>query len=121
MENQFSKNGVMVNGTKTWPEMTTEEREALVIISGRSVEDYATFQIRRNKTGELLGVTGYELTEAKTDELRKRSETPNIMDALGFAYGDQKQSKQARNKYEQYYGRKFDYTKKQVRRVLEGK
>lgn len=53
--------------------MTADERAALHIINGRHVEDYATFQIRRNVIGRLLSVTGYELTAAKKAALRAKS------------------------------------------------
>lgn len=81
----IAKNGQICNATKTYDELSDEERAALTFAWGESKEDYANYQVRYNKHGVLLGVEGHDFSENKKKEL----EQPHIdmVDSMQLLYG----------------------------------
>lgn len=80
-----AKNGQICNATKTYDELTDEEKAALTFAWTESKEDYANYQVRYNKHGFLLGVKGHDLSEKKIKELSQ----PHIdmVDSMQLLYG----------------------------------
>lgn len=80
-----AKNGQICNATKTYDELTDEEKAALTFAWTESKEDYANYQVRYNKHGFLLGVKGHDLSEKKIKELGQ----PHIdmVDSMQLLYG----------------------------------
>lgn len=79
-------NGQAINEVVSYEDLTTEEKEMLIIPVTDSVEDYANFQVRHNKKGELLGVQAHDLTEAKSKEIEGNMDKPNMLDVY-VAFG----------------------------------
>ena len=79
---QVSKNGVVVNSIKNFSELTEEEKQNLTVPYGTQLKDYQNFQVRYNKRGELLGVSGYDFTEKMNAEIEEESNKPDILDYL---------------------------------------
>lgn len=79
---QYAKNGQMVMAVKNYDELTDDEKEALVIPAGESVEDYANFQVRYNKKGQLLGVQAHDYSDQKKTEIEKKEQEPDVLDSL---------------------------------------
>ena len=79
-------NGQAINEVVTYDSLTAQEKEMLIIPSTNKVSDYANFQVRHNKKGELLGVKPHDFTSEKSEKIQKQVDTPNILDvytALG--------------------------------------
>ena len=53
---EIAKNGQATMIYKSANELTTEEREMLILPYGMKMEDYADFQVRYNRKGQLLGL-----------------------------------------------------------------
>lgn len=77
-----SKNGVAVQEIVTLESLTTTELDMLTIPRGSKIEDYASFQVRHNKKGELLGVQVHDFTEAKAEQIEEDMSKPTILDYL---------------------------------------
>lgn len=78
-----ANNGQIIMAYKELNELTTEERELLGLPYSDQLTDYATYQVRYNKKGQLLGVQPYNYTIEKAKKLR--SDTYNnvgILDEL---------------------------------------
>lgn len=93
-----AKNGVVVNSLKNYDELNQEEREALVIPFGSCLEDFANFQVRYNKKGELLGIKGYDFTEEASEEI-------NIQGHHAQAYMDMMTVRYSRNTHAKHESR----------------
>lgn len=98
-------NGQAINEVVSYEDLTAEEKEMLIIPATNSVEDYANFQVRHNKKGELLGVQVHDFTEAKSEEIEESMDKPNVLDvyvAFGRSETPIKRSdrKAAKNKLE---------------------
>lgn len=95
MENvQYAKNGQLVMAVKNYEELTTQEKEALVIPHSTKLSDYANFQVRYNKKGELLGVKPHDFSESKSAAIEKQTQEPNLIDSLQVLFNKNKHSKQ---------------------------
>lgn len=81
-----AKNGQALNEVVSYDELTDEEKEMLVVPATDRVEDYANFQVRHNKKGELLGVKVHDFSEAKSKEIDDNMDKPNILDVY-VAFG----------------------------------
>lgn len=81
-----AKNGQALNEVVSYDELTDEEKEMLVVPATDRVEDYASFQVRHNKKGELLGVKVHDFSEAKSKEIDDNMDKPNILDVY-VAFG----------------------------------
>lgn len=79
---QKSKNGVAVQEIVTLESLTAEELDKLTIPSGSKIEDYANFQVRHNKQGELLGVQVHDFVKAKAEQIEEDMSKPTILDYL---------------------------------------
>lgn len=84
---QKSKNGIAVQEIVTLESLTVEELDKLIIPSGSKIEDYANFQVRHNKQGELLGVQVHDFAKAKSEEIEEDMSKPTILDYL-TAFGE---------------------------------
>lgn len=98
-------NGQTINEVVSYEDLIQEEKEMLIVPATDNVEDYATFQVRHNKKGELLGVQVHDFTEAKSKEIKENMDKPNILDvyvAFGRSETSIKRSdrKAAKNKLE---------------------
>ena len=91
---QYAKNGQLVSAVKNYEELTAEEKEALVIPVTNELSDYANFQVRYNKKGELLGVQAHDFSEKKSEEIETQSQQPNLLDGLQVLFNKNKHSKQ---------------------------
>lgn len=91
---QYAKNGQLVMAVKNYEELTTQEKEALVIPHATKLSDYANFQVRYNKKGELLGVQAHDFSEKKSEEIETQSQQPNLLDGLQVLLNKNKYSKQ---------------------------
>jgi len=95
MENvQYAKNGQLVMAVKNYVELTVEEKEALVIPATNKLSDYANFQVRYNKKGELLGVKPHDFSESKSAEIEKKAQEPDLIDGLQVLFNKNNHSKQ---------------------------
>ena len=81
-QTQYAKNGQLVSAVKNYEELTAEEKEALVIPVTNELSDYANFQVRYNKKGELLGVKPHNFLESKSAAIEKRTQEPDLIDGL---------------------------------------
>lgn len=79
-----AKNGQITQAIKTYEELTDEEKGALRLTAGSSIEDYKNYLVTCTKTGDRLTVKGKDLSEAKKQEL---SEHVDVVDALEVVYG----------------------------------
>lgn len=98
-------NGQAINEVVSYEDLTQEEKEILIVPATDSIEDYANFQVRHNKKGELLGVQAHDFTEAKSKEIEGNMDKPNMLDvyvAFGRSETPIKRSdrKAAKNKLE---------------------
>lgn len=80
-------NGQVINEIVSYDELTNEEKAMLIIPSGNKVEDYANFQVRYNKKGELLGVQVHDFSDAKSKDIADNMDKPTILDVY-VAFGD---------------------------------
>lgn len=96
---QIAKNGQIVNAIKEYKELTEEELKAL---RQDNIDDYADFQVRYNKKGDLLGVTGNNFTEEKSKELEEDSIKPDILDTMNLRFGDKEQVDRVNKKIAHY-------------------
>lgn len=71
---QYAKNGQLVLAVKDYEELTAEEKEALVIPATNELSDYANFQVRYNKKGDLLSVKPHDFSESKSAEIKKQAQ-----------------------------------------------
>lgn len=79
---QVSKNGKVVNAIKDFSELTKEERQNLSFAYSESKEDYKNYQVRYNKKGVLLGVTGYDFSEKMNAKIEEENNKPDLLDYL---------------------------------------
>lgn len=98
-------NGQVINEVVSYEDLTAEEKEMLIVPATDSIEDYANFQVRHNKKGELLGVQVHDFVEAKSKEIEENMDKPNVLDvytAFGKSETSIKRSdrKAAKNKLE---------------------
>ena len=91
---QYAKNGQLVSAVKNYEELTAEEKEALVIPVTNELSDYANFQVRYNKKGELLGVKPHNFLESKSAAIEKRTQELDLIDGLQVLFNKNKHSKQ---------------------------
>ena len=91
---QYAKNGQLVSAVKNYEELTAEEKEALVIPVTNELSDYANFQVRYNKKGELLGVKPHDFSESKSAVIEKKAQEPDLIDGLQVLFNKNKHSKQ---------------------------
>ncbi|MEN2665544.1 hypothetical protein AAG897_12715 [Lacticaseibacillus rhamnosus] len=96
---QQHSSGIILNAIKSYDELTDEEKAAMRLEYGTSKEDYATYQVRRNKHNEIRQVTGYEYSAKKKAEIKAQSSKPSIVDAMNVLYGKGKQKAEAVDKY----------------------
>lgn len=99
------KNGVVVNAVKSYEELTDAEKEALVIPYSTAVSDYANFQVRYNKKGELLGVEVHDFSSDKNVE----NEQPkvDVIDAMKLVNGNKRQVASAQKAYQAATGHRI--------------
>lgn len=81
-----ANNGQALNIIKNYEELTGKEKNGLAFASGNRKEDYATYQVRYNKHGDLLGVKPYEFSDEKKAELDKPHF--DIVDSMQILYGN---------------------------------
>lgn len=62
-------------------ELTNEEREMLVLPYSRKMEDYADFQVRYNRKGQLLGVKAIAFEKAKIELTMPNASKADAIDA----------------------------------------
>lgn len=67
---QQAKNGQALLLIKELKELSTVERENLILPSGDQLTDYSSFQVRYNKKGQLLGIKPYTYTVEKAKKIR---------------------------------------------------
>lgn len=79
---QIAKNGQVVNAIKDFSELTEEEKQNLIFAYSESKEDYKNYQVRYNKKGVLLGVTGYDYSEKMNAKIEEESKKPDLLDYL---------------------------------------
>lgn len=75
-----ANNGQVLMVYKEYTELTNEERDYLGLPYGEQLTDYADFQVRYNKKGQLLGVKPNKLTEKARKALY--SDTYNNIDVV---------------------------------------
>ena len=85
---EIAKNGQATMIYKSADEFTTEEREMLVLPFNMEMEDYADFQVRYNRKGQLLGVKGNALSEAESKSIKQESAKPDALDACQLLFGN---------------------------------
>ncbi|EGS37921.1 conserved domain protein [Limosilactobacillus oris F0423] len=79
---QYAKNGQLVYAVKNYSELTKFEKKELIIPAGDSLEDYANYQVRYNKKGQLLGVKPNDFSAKKNAELDMKAKEPDLLDGL---------------------------------------
>lgn len=85
---EIAKNGQATMIYKSLDELTTEEREMLILPCDMEMEDYADFQVRYNRKGQLLGVKGNEFSEAERESIKQESAKPDALDACQLLFGN---------------------------------
>lgn len=85
---EIAKNGQATMIYKTADELTTEEREMLILSSNMEMEDYADFQVRYNRKGQLLGVKGNAFSETESESIKQESAKPDVLDACQLLFGN---------------------------------
>lgn len=80
-----AKNGQILMAYKSYGELTDEEKAALTFAWAESKEDYTTYQVRYNKSGNLLGVKGHAFSKAKEAELAKPA--IDMVDSMQLLFG----------------------------------
>ena len=85
---EIAKNGQATMIYKSADELTNEEREMLVLPYDMKMEDYADFQVRYNRKGQLLGVKGNAFSEAKNESIKQESAKPDALDACQLLFGN---------------------------------
>lgn len=80
-----AKNGQICNAIKTYDELTDEEKKNLQLSTNEDIEDYATFQVRYNKKGSLLGVQGHEFSEKENSKFEKPQ--IDMVDSMQLLFG----------------------------------
>lgn len=73
-------NGQALNEVVSYKDLTEQEKAMLHIPSTDKIEDYANFQVRHNKKGEILGVQVHDFTKAKREEIEENMDKPSILD-----------------------------------------
>ena len=77
---EIAKNGQATMLYKSAYELTNEEREMLVLPYGMNMEDYADFQVRYNRKGQLLGVKSIALSKAKIELTMPNASKADVID-----------------------------------------
>lgn len=97
---EITKNGQATMIYKSADELTTEEREMLILPSNMEMEDYADFQVRYNRKGQLLGVKGNVFSKTESESIKQESAKPDALDACQLLFGNRhsKASRIAKNK-----------------------
>lgn len=85
---EIAKNGQATMIYKTVDELTEEEEAMLVVPCNHEINDYADFQVRYNRKGQLLGVKGNEFSEAKSEAIKEESAKPDALDACQLLFGN---------------------------------
>lgn len=68
-------------------ELTNEEREMLVLPYGRKMEDYADFQVRYNRKGQLLGVKAIAFEKEKIELTMQNASKADVIDTCQSLFG----------------------------------
>lgn len=76
------KNGTPLQSTVTRGELTAEMRDKLRIPAGNTVEDYADFNVWRNKRGEVRAVQPGAYSESKSRRIDEQTSKPTLIDVL---------------------------------------
>ena len=85
---EIAKNGQATIIYKSADELTTEEREMLILSYGMEMKDYADFQVRYNRKGQLLSVKGNAFSKAKNESIKQESAIPDALDACQLLFGN---------------------------------
>ncbi|QYN56960.1 hypothetical protein GYM69_07440 [Lactobacillus panisapium] len=85
---EIAKNGQATMIYKSADELTTEEREMLILPCNMEMEDYADFQVRYNRKGQLLGVKGNAFSEAENEQINQESAKPDALDTCQLLFGN---------------------------------
>lgn len=83
---QRTNNGQIVYAEKTYSELSQQEKERLTLPYTSKVEDFATFQIRYNKTGQLLTVKPHSFSAKFAKELETENQKPDLIDGLTLLF-----------------------------------
>lgn len=67
-------------------ELTGDMRDRLALPHGDAVEDYSTFEVRRNKRGEITRVSTRCYSDAKAARIDEQAARPTLIDALKATY-----------------------------------
>lgn len=104
-----ANNGVVVNSIKTYDELSQAERETLIIPFGSRLEDFANFQVRYNKKGELLGINGYDFTNEAEENINiNGTQARAYMDLMTLRYSKNTHAKhESRERLKKLVGVRF--------------
>lgn len=83
---QQANNGQIVYAEKAYSELTQQEKEKLTIPYTNKVEDFATFQIRYNKEGQLLTVKPHSFSAKFAKKLENKEQEIDLIDSLALLF-----------------------------------
>lgn len=97
---KIAKNGQATMIYKSVDELTAEEKAVLVVPCNHEINDYADFQVRYNRKGQLLGVKGNEFSETESEAIKEESAKPDALDVSQLLFGNRhsKAYRTAKNK-----------------------
>lgn len=97
---QRTNNGQIVYAEKDYSELSQQEKEKLIIPYTSKVEDFATFQIRYNKEGQLLTVKPHSFSAKFAKELENKEQEIDLINSLTllFAPTNSKNYRNARSR-----------------------
>lgn len=81
-----AKNDQVTDAVKKYGELSKEEKAMLIFPYDSNKEDYANYQVRYNKKGELIGVSPRHFSNKKNAELDEP--TIDIVDSMQLLFGD---------------------------------
>lgn len=113
-ETKYAKNGIAVAEVKNYENLTAEEKEMLQVPFGDEISEYADFMVRRNKRNELLGVTGFNLSDSY-----EAGSDYDYRDFLTLINGNKSQFAIAKKRFESEKGHPLNLTQRQIRDILE--
>lgn len=88
---QKNAKGIILDSLKTWEELDTNERQALIFPSGTTKENYQNYQVRRNKHNEIIGVQPHEFSEKEKEKIANDSKEIDIVDVCLEVFGNKEQ------------------------------
>ena len=83
---QQANNGQIVYAEKSYNELTKQEKDRLTMPSTSKIKDFATFQVRYNKEGQLLTVKPHSFSVEFAKKLDSKEQEIDLIDSLALLF-----------------------------------